>query len=214
MPASHLLTTLLLAATLIAPAQTPPDQPCCGPITPAGLHLTRVLDSMDVEHLWLSEHKVEWRTGARRSGHGGTHCSAFAAAVAERLGIYMLRPPEHEQLYLASAQGRWFLGEHAHHDGWRPVATAQDAQSLANLGQLVVLVYTNPDPHEHGHIAIVRPALKSAKALVAEGPETIQAGLHNFADGNALRSFASHKAWPGDVEMFSHTTSLQASAAN
>jgi hypothetical protein len=203
-----LLAALLSCFTALAqtpPAPAPQPTSCCGPITPAGQHLLQVLDSMDVEHLWIASHKVEWRTGFPRSGKGGTHCSAFAAAVGERLGIYMLRPPEHEQLYLASAQGRWFEGEHAARDGWKPVTSAQDAQSLANQGNLVVIVFTNPDPHEHGHIAIVRPAIKSSEALAAEGPQTIQAGLHNFANGNALQSFSVHKAWPDNVHMYTHS---------
>jgi hypothetical protein len=180
---------------------------CCGAITPGGEQLLKLLVSMDVEHLWMSHHKVEWRTGFPKSGRGGTHCSAFAAAVGERLGIYMLRPPEHSQEFLATAQGRWFEGEHARRDGWRQVRTAEEAQSLANRGELVVLFHISPEAEVHGHIAIVRPAVKSMSAMESEGPETMQAGLLNFADGTAKRSFQLHPGvWPSQVGMYAHAT--------
>jgi len=56
----------------------------------------------------------------------------------------------------------------------------------------------------------VRPMVKSAEALAAEGPETMQAGKTNFSDGNAVRSFRSHVgAWPTQVTMWAHHTRLQ-----
>lgn len=190
-----------------APAQVAAEVGCCGPITSGGQQLLQMLEKMDVEHLWLSHHKVDWRTGFPKSGHGGTHCSAFAAAVAERLGIYMLRPPQHSQNFLASAQGLWFTTEHARHDGWRTVDSPQEAQSLANRGFLVVLVHISPEAKVHGHIAVVRPAVKSARALDDEGPQTMQAGLHNFASGTAKQSFQLHPGvWPSQVGMYAHAT--------
>ena len=197
-------------APAAASAPTIAATPCCGIITPAGQQLLTFLLGLDVDHLWQASVHVNWETGQSEGGHGKTHCSAFAAAAAKRLGIYMLRPPDHGQDFLASAQGRWFSSEHAQRDGWTPVSSARDAQSLANLGNLVVLVYINPDPHVSGHIAIVRPSEKSAAALETDGPETIQAGLHNFSDGNAVRSFRAHPgAWPTQVQIFTHTTSFQ-----
>jgi hypothetical protein len=122
----------------------------------------------------------------------------------------MLRPPEHSQSFLASAQGRWFPSKEAKRKGWRQVMTSEEAQRLANQGELVVLNYINPVPGQHGHIAIVRPMVKSAEALAAEGPETMQAGKTNFSDGNAARSFRSHVgAWPTQVTMWAHRTRLQ-----
>jgi hypothetical protein len=185
---------------------TPVDAGCCGPITPAGEHLIHVLDSMDVEHHWQEGMKVYWENGEPKGGSGHTHCSAFAAAAGLRLGVYMLRPPDHSQDLLASAQGRWFGSEKGAQDGWHSVATSQEAQSLANQGYLVVLDYINPDFHHPGHIAIVRPAIKSQKSLDRDGPQTTQAGLHNFTSGNAVRSFQAHPgAWPSHVLMFAHT---------
>src|SRR5271163_3577371 len=82
------------------------------PISAAGQRLAALLDGMQVEKLWQPKYRVDWRTGESVSGFittpgGHTHCSAFAAAAAERLGVYLLRPPEHPQDWLANAQERW-----------------------------------------------------------------------------------------------------------
>jgi hypothetical protein len=214
------VAALIALVSHFAPAQTTlahtapstsADFGCCGPVTPGGMQLSKFLDGMHVEDLWLASHKVEWRTGFPKSGSGGTHCSAFAAAVGDRLRIYMLRPPDHSQDFLASAQGHWFEGEHATHEGRHRVHTSQEAQTLANQGELVVLVYISESSKVHGHIAIVRPAQKTQSVLDVDGPETIQAGLHNFAEGNAVRSFRAHPgAWPDEVGMYAHATTFSA----
>jgi hypothetical protein len=198
-----------------APVHT--DTGCCGPVTPEGRHLRQILDGMDVDHLWQNHLHVDWETGQPDQAltYAGpdthSHCSAFAAAVGERLGIYMLRPPEHPQQLLASAQGKWFASRQAQDMEWHEVVFARQAQTLANQGQLVVMVYVSPDPHTPGHIAIVRPAMKTDAALEADGPETTQAGGTNFSNGTARRSFALHPgAWPDGVKMYAHTTNFAA----
>ena len=187
------------------------DDPCCGLITPDGEKLDRLLDSMDVEHRWLAHYHINWETGepdqpANSTGPGrATHCSAFAAAVGARLGVYMLRPPAHRQVLLASAQTRWFGSPEARSAGWRPVAGMQEAQRLANRGQLVVISFESPNPHKPGHIVVVRPSLKSAAALAVEGPQVIQAATHNRASAPAAQSFKAHPgAWPEKVKVFTH----------
>ncbi|HJT88263.1 MAG TPA: hypothetical protein VJ732_10415 [Bryobacteraceae bacterium] len=98
---------------------------CCGPITVQGQRLLSVLDGMNVEALWLAHEHVNWETGepdksADYSGPGrSTHCSAFAAAVGKRLGVYMLRPPDHGQILLANAQADWFPSAAGKQGGWR-----------------------------------------------------------------------------------------------
>jgi len=203
-------------APVVAAARGVPESSCCGPITPAGQELLKVLDGMDVEHLWQANMHVDWVTGKSEGPSTSvgkfshTHCSAFAAAVGERLEVYMLRPPEHSQTLLASAQGKWFETDKARERGWVRVSTTEEAQRLANEGELVVLNFQNPDPEYSGHIAVVRPAVKSREVLAADGPETIQAGKTNFSDGNAKRSFQSHEgAWPSQVTMWAHRTKLQ-----
>lgn len=201
-----------MAAALVLPLRARADAPCCGPITPAGAHLTQVLDGMDVEHRWLAHEHVDWETGLEDRAADGpgpdraTHCSAFAAAVGLRLGVYMLRPPEHGQTLLASAQTRWFDTAAGVAAGWRPVASMADAQTLANQGRLVTISYANPDRHRPGHIVIVRPSMKSAEALAVEGPQVIQAATRNKVSYPAARSFGAHRgAWSeGLVRVFAH----------
>jgi hypothetical protein len=184
---------------------------CCGPIMPAGDRLASVLDSMDVESLWLAHEHVNWETGepdrgANDEGPGNhTHCSAFAAAAAKKLAVYLLRPPEHGQLLLSNAQARWLTDDAGRQAGWRSVPDMREAQRLANQGQLVVVVYQNSDRHLPGHIAVVRPSEKSTQALDENGPELIQAGEHNHNKTNVRIGFENHPgAWPDGVRYYMH----------
>ena len=200
------------------PVPLPPvDAPgCCGAITPAGAQLAAFLDGMNVDNLWQEHVRINWETGMPKPGAPathGTHCSAFAAAASKRLDIYLLRPPEHGQDFLASAQERWLQSPRALEDGWKPVASSREAQMLANQGEFVVLVFRNPDSHRPGHIAVVHPYVKSDAALASEGPTTTQAGAHNFTLGTAVFSFVMHPgAWPDKVKMFAHATKFQSEA--
>src|SRR5688500_12571418 len=76
-------------------------------ITPAGHRLNTFLDGLHVERFWKAGHAVDWRTGeplstAERGASTATHSSAFVAAAAERLGIYILRQPQHAEHQLAN----------------------------------------------------------------------------------------------------------------
>src|SRR5215475_10623277 len=176
---------------------------CCGPVTEQGRRLLSVLDGMNVESLWLAHEHVNWETGepdkgADYTGPGrSTHCSAFAAAVGKRLGVYMLRPPEHGQVLLANAQAEWFRSAAGKQGGWRSVKDALEAQSLANHGDLVVVVFESPDPHRPGHIAIVRPALRPTRLLEANGPEIIQAGQKNHTKTSTKVGFQARGGMAG-----------------
>ena len=108
-----------------------------------------------------------------------THCSAFVAAAAERVGIYVLRPPEHKQILLANAQYDWLASDGAAR-GWQPVADAMAAQHYANQGWLVLAAYKNHHDDKPGHIAIVRASDKDARAVREEGPQLTQAGATNY----------------------------------
>jgi hypothetical protein len=195
-------------------AQAAPERehtPCCGPITPAGERLAFALDGMNVESLWLAKEHVNWETGepdkaADYEGPGThTHCSAFAAAAAKRLGVYLLRPPEHGQVLLANAQADWLAGGAGAKAGWRRVSSMREAQHLANQGSIVLVLYPSPDRHVPGHIAIVRPSEKGPKALEENGPEIIQAGEHNHAKTNVRLGFENHPgAWPDGVLYYAH----------
>jgi len=204
---------VLLASRLPKPVEAQSGRvPCCGPIAAAFDRLTATLDSMHVESLWLAHEHVNWETGElgmragfeREDNH--TNCSAFAAAAAKRLGVYLLRPPEHGQQLLANAQAEWLAGEGGRQAGWRKASDMEKAQRLANEGTLVLVVYQNPNKHVPGHIAIIRPSEKSAKELNDNGPEVIQAGQHNHARVSVRIAFESHPgAWPDGVQYYVHS---------
>lgn len=165
-------------------------------ITPAGQQLLAVLDAMHVEQLWQAGRQVDWRTGEPNgkvytNSLKHTHCSAFAAAAAEKLGVYLLHPPEHSAVLLANAQQDWLRGAGTN-QGWQPVASAAQAQALANVGELVLVTCKNPNPAAPGHIAIVRPCDKTEAQIQAEGPQVIQAGGHNYTSTSAHEGFKNH----------------------
>jgi hypothetical protein len=211
LPGILLLSAMAARCLQPALAAPPKHEPCCGLITPAGDRLASLLDGMNVESLWTAGQHINWETGQpdRGGDYEGpgnhTHCSAFSAAAAKRLGIYLLRPPEHGQLLLANAQSKWLESAAAEKEGWHRVPRMQQAQSLANQGELVVVVYANPDPHVPGHVAIVRPSEKSMHAMEDNGPQIIQAGTHNHNSTNVRIGFSSHPgAWPEGVSYYAH----------
>jgi hypothetical protein len=167
-------------------------------LAPDARKLLAVLDAAHVEERWPARQHVDWRTGIpdgkpERGTGVHTHCSDFVAAIAERLGIYILRPPEHSQVLLANAQYDW-LGSVGAQAGWHALSDGAAAQAAANHGQFVVVVYRNHRDDKPGHIAIVRPILKSADALREDGPEITQAGGHNYNDSTVRIGFAGHPA--------------------
>jgi hypothetical protein len=186
------------------------DEACCGAVNEAGRRLAGTLDRMNVEAHWAAHEHVNWETGepdrgGENEGPGHTHCSAFAAAVAKRLGIYLLRPPEHGQKLLANAQVEWLASREGREHGWSRVKDGLEAQGLANQGNLVVVVFANPDAKKPGHAAIVRPSGKSMRALEHDGPQIIQAGTHNHNSTVVRIGFESHPgAFPDGVRYYVH----------
>jgi hypothetical protein len=209
----RLLALLLACATgAVDLSHAAEPSPCCGPITDRGKRLLAVLEGMNVESLWLAHQHVNWESGEPDKGEDytgpgrSTHCSAFAAAAGKQLGVYMLRPPEHGQILLANAQAQWFRSPAGRRGGWQAVADAHEAQSLANRGNLVVVVFESPDPHRPGHIAIVRPSHRSARLLAENGPEITQAGQKNYTKTSTKVGFLAHPgAWPGGVLYYAHS---------
>jgi hypothetical protein len=216
------ISMLMLLAGLGAPVTVSHELraaehlPCCGPITQAGERLDAVLDSMNVESLWLSHEHINWQTGepdraGEEQGPGShTHCSAFAAAAAKKFNVYLLHPPEHGQVLLSNAQAEWLPSDAGRQAGWRAVGNMREAQRLANQGNLVLVIYQNPDRHMPGHVAIVRTSKRSEETLQADGPELIQAGEHNHSKINSRVAFEHHPgAWPDGVRFYVHTVSPQ-----
>ncbi|QRX84771.1 hypothetical protein JQN73_03975 [Glaciimonas sp. PAMC28666] len=169
------------------------------------------MDGANVAHLWLPHQHVNWETGEPEASSPvyGSHCSAFTAAMSKRLGVYMLRPPDHSAVLLASAQTAWFSQEAGKKAGWHPLENAEQAQKSSNAGQLVVASYESPHPGKPGHIAIVRPSLKTMAALQEDGPEITQAGSKNYTDSTVRIGFKQHAgAWPDGVLYFAHVLPL------
>ncbi len=170
------------------------------PVLPEGEALAEQLDAMHVESHWIAGRHVDWRTGEPDGRHTPvrghhSHCSAFVAAVAVKLGVDILHPPEHSQVLLADAQCNWLANEGVR-VGWRAVETPLDAQRLANRGEFVLACYESPDPSIPGHIAVVRPAAISRRRIESEGPQVAQAGIENFRSTTLARGFRHHaRAW-------------------
>jgi len=183
--------------------------PCCGPVTAAGRHLLQVIVDSDVEHLWLYQRHIDWKTGIPdmpEEWHGRdseTHCSAYIAGMSVRLGVYLMRPPRHGLNLLANAQGEWLDSSAGRRAGWHRVESLEQVQYLANQGWFVVGVYVNPDPKQGGHIVIVRPSdTATVDRLKAHGPQVAEASYHNHINWSAKGSFArEHYA---DVHYYAH----------
>ena len=173
-----------------------------------GRKLLQLLDGTKVEDLWPAGYQVNWETGepikVSKSTHS-THCSAFAASFSKKVGVYLLHPPEHGQNLLANAQFDWLQTDDAAKDGWQRVATGLEAQNLANKGYLVVTAIKNPDVTRPGHVAVLRPAVKSLDLLQDEGPQVTQSGRTNHYSIPLIKGFANHPgAWPNGVIFYKH----------
>jgi hypothetical protein len=183
-------------------------------VTPQAQQIFREIDAMGVESRWIAGERVHWEsglpTGVPETSPGKhTHCSAFVAAAARKLGIYILRPPEHGQKLLANAQNDWLAEEGAAH-GWRKLADAREAQAAANRGMLVVASYRNHHDDRPGHIAIVRPGTKTSEQIAAEGPDVTQAGSVNATSISIKAGFAGHPAaWrDNEIAYYAHELKL------
>jgi hypothetical protein len=200
---------VFVALVVFAGAARPADT-----ITPQAQAMIKVLDAMGVESKWIAGEHVYWDTGLptgvpETSPGKHTHCSAFVAAAAKNLGVYILRPPAHGQKLLANAQNEWLADEGAAR-GWVGLATADEAQAAANRGLLVVATYHNHHDDRPGHIAIVRPGDKTPEQIAAEGPDVIQAGAVNKTSISVKDAFAGHPAAWRDHEIayYAHEVKL------
>jgi hypothetical protein len=181
------------------------------PISPAAEQLFQIIDSLDVEHHWPAGEHIFWESGVpdgrpelRLGKH--THCSAFAASAAKRVGIYLLRPPQHSELLLANAQYDWLLA-HGPAFGWTWIAGEIEAQQLANEGQLVLAAYRNHDNDKPGHIAIVRPSDKGTSVIREEGPQITQAGATNHRSIPLSEGFGRRRR---EAAYYAHTVDATA----
>ena len=176
--------------------------------------LWKRLEGMEVDKLWLPGAIVDWKTGLptgqpikdAKSKH--THCSQFVAAVADRLAIPLLRPPEHGVVLLANAQFDWLASDVGKKAGWVRLIDGAAAQAVANDGRLVLASLKNPDPTKSGHIAIVRPGNKDADLLAKDGPDIMQAGGTNALRTTLRRGFGNHKKEYDQIAFYAHVVDL------
>jgi hypothetical protein len=197
-------------------------------ISEGGERLRVFLDGNHVETRWIADYHVIWQTGQRNGPAQGdpahhTHCSAYVAAAALYLDIYILRPPHHGQLHLANAQASWFQGAGtdsgptAAESGWRTLGASgkagvmNDAIIAANAGKLVVAGYFQPPSGTQvegtGHIVVVRPQETFPSD---EGPQVVTAGVRNFKSASMKFAFGDHPlAWPDAIQLFVHDTALE-----
>lgn len=165
--------------------------------------LLQKLREMDVTHHWLAGlERIDWRSGDPDPGQtphqkNSTHCSAFVASAGERLGIYILRPPQHKASFLASAQQDWLNSDEGRQAGWERLQNPTEARDRANQGQLVVASWRNPVANKPGHIAIVIPSDWTAERVENEGCEIMQAGRNNYLSTSLRQGFSNH---PGAFE--------------
>jgi hypothetical protein len=208
------LIVFLVAAPFPALAQTQ-AAPCCGPITPQGERLRALLDASGVDHLWRAGYLVDWQTGVETGTDGTasmrhhTHCSAFAAAMSVRLGVYLLRPPEHGQTLLANGQVHWLETAAAEAQGWRRLTDLVTVQTRANHGDFIVALVENPNNALPGHVTIVRPSEIGAEELEQRGPLITQAGTINYRSAHLDIGMRHHEgAWlpgsKGAVRFYAH----------
>lgn len=209
-PRARLLWSVVLSCGIATGAAAAPG------ITAEGARLARFLDRTGVEGLWPAGVHVAWETGVpdgkpERTEGKHTHCSAFVAATAKRLGVYILRPPEHGQVLLANAQFDWLASQGAAH-GWQELRGGRQAQESANLGYVVVATYRNHHDDKPGHIAIVRPSDKTPREIDVEGPQITQAGGTNYLSTTLKQGFAGHPAaWTrNEVRYYAHAVEWSA----
>jgi len=172
--------------------------------------LWKRLEAMEVDKLWLPGAIVDWKTGLptgqpikdAKSKH--THCSQFVAAVADRLTIPLLRPPERGVVGLANAQFDWLASDAGRKAGWVRLADGAAAQAAANDGRLVLASLKNPDATRPGHIAVVRPGVKGPEALAADGPDVMQAGGTNALRTTLRKGFGNHKKEYDQIVFYAH----------
>jgi len=204
-----------------------------GTISEGGERLRVFPDGTHVETRWIADYHVIWQTGQRNGPAEGdpahhTHCSAYVAAVALYLDIYILRPPNHPQLRLANAQVDWLggvgteSGPTASESGWTPLGASGDdgvldtAITAANAGKLVIAGYFQPPTEQQpdgtqtqgaGHICVVRPQVSFPSD---EGPQVATAGVKNFKSASMKFAFGDHHhAWPNKIQLAVHDTALE-----
>jgi len=174
--------------------------------------LSSFMSALQVNNYWQEGYTVNWRTGSTNlpgqnmTDGTATHCSAYAAAVADLMGVYILRQPAASDINLANNQAIWLATNTV---GWYLVSNMPAAQHLVNTGALVVASYYNPaNPDASGHIAVLRPSNRTDASVNTLGPEESQSGDLNSTDTNCYAGFYTEPgAFPNSVLFYAHNIS-------
>ena len=190
----------LALSVLLAPGAAHAD-----PITPKGMRLLRILDSMGVDHKWQPFSKVNWQTGLplaeQPSNYRGTHCAGFVDAVAQKLGVPINSPSDPQVNPSADEQTEWLASAGAA-VGWHRLDGPVAAQFAANHGEFVIAALD--DSPRIGHSAIVRPANKNEADILADGPQETQAGGVNERNTDVADGFKRHSNPLTRIQYFGH----------
>jgi hypothetical protein len=181
-------------------------------IDSSGAKLRAFYQHMDVTHLWLKGHNIDWETGRTVSdgiSNNNTYCTRFVAATCKRLNICTLRPTDYETHFSANAMFDWMQTSEAKKKGWVPIIADDPfdvfstAQKYANKGTVVVVVYKDNSGGTPGHSALVMPAVITYDEVKKSGPVLIQAGNFNSDSTRFMRTFRKRiQRWPDDAISF------------
>jgi len=153
------------------------------------------LDSFNIDSKWVRGKDCNIYSGEhqekKHSIKNITYCSLFVAHVARKLNIYLPAPPIYKRYFLASTQCRWLLEKGTSYE-WKKVSPLQ-AQDNANKKYFTLVCTISPRGDKPGHIAIVRPTLKTSAKLLEEGPEILNVGWHNQQSVSVKKGFKKQK---------------------
>ncbi|MBE2267292.1 MAG: TIGR02594 family protein [Anaerolinea sp.] len=122
-----------------------------------GSNIERVTGFLDVEH-----------TDRYKPQGQNTFCTIYVCDATRILGCEIPIHPNRA----ANNMAVWLEGAEAKNNGWRAVATVEEAQSLANLGCVVLAIQRRSGA---GHVALVRP-VPADKPLLDNNAYIAQAG--------------------------------------
>lgn len=200
----------LLALAAAAEARVPAPPPAsdilvsCTGLSGTAATTCALIDTLNLTGRWLAGQHVNFLAGTPDRPVGATpfatttHGGSFAAAAAQQLGVYLLRPPQATQQGLENAQFVWLWNQAASNPvrvpaptaavpraGWTVLGNSQDgaaltaAQTLANAGYLVLAATTNPYD---------APSCVQAyyAAVVAKATANVHGQALDYAPGTAL----------------------------
>ncbi len=146
-----------------------------------GANIERVVEFLDVEH-----------TARYRPQGNNTFCTVFIYDATWLLCAEIPIAPNRA----ANRMCDWLAGIEGQANGWRRVASVDEAQQLANQGLVVIATQKRPVA---GHVALVRPVPMNRQPMPGNA-YTAQAGAVNSSRTNVVDIFGD----PDDVIFYAH----------